>query len=252
MEQEKRGLCPYDDKRYLLADLPDGRPNPNTHAYGHCDLAAKEHLIADQPEPGAELIIRHPEERFARRHSRVTRRLELVGAIEMDEQLPDGDADGELHIDQLLVAERVAAARPGGAIRICDVIDQIIARDNLERPISPPARMPEPPTPQRVGPSGLNAHLPPFRRRIDSSDEDEPVRPVWPPRRPHLELEDGDYEQESDVEPEPPRRRKKAKRRTNPFIDAEAGVDGDASGDEGSEDENDDLDGFIVADDVEF
>ena len=25
MEQEKRGLCPYDDKRYLLADLPDGR-----------------------------------------------------------------------------------------------------------------------------------------------------------------------------------------------------------------------------------
>ena len=51
MEPEKRGLCPYDDKRYLLADLPDGRPNPNTHAYGHCDLAAKEHLVADQPEP---------------------------------------------------------------------------------------------------------------------------------------------------------------------------------------------------------
>ena len=47
MEQEKRGLCPYDDKRYLLADLPDGRPNPNTHAYGHCDLAAEEHLMAD-------------------------------------------------------------------------------------------------------------------------------------------------------------------------------------------------------------
>ena len=68
----KRGLCPYDDKRYLLAELPDGRPNPNTHAYGHCDLAADEHLIADQPETGAKLIIRHPEERFARRHARVT------------------------------------------------------------------------------------------------------------------------------------------------------------------------------------
>ena len=40
MEQEKRGLCPYDDKRYLLADLRDGCPNPNTHAYGHRDLAA--------------------------------------------------------------------------------------------------------------------------------------------------------------------------------------------------------------------
>ena len=39
MEQKKRGLCLYDDKRYLLADLPDSRPNPNTHAYGHCDLA---------------------------------------------------------------------------------------------------------------------------------------------------------------------------------------------------------------------
>ena len=41
MEQEKLGLCPNDDKRYLLADLPDGRPTPNIHAYGHCDLAAE-------------------------------------------------------------------------------------------------------------------------------------------------------------------------------------------------------------------
>ena len=47
IQQEKRGLCPYDDKRYLLADLPDGRPNPNTHVYGHRDLAAEEHLVAD-------------------------------------------------------------------------------------------------------------------------------------------------------------------------------------------------------------
>ena len=42
MEQQKRGLCPYDDKRYLLADLPDGRLNLNTHVYGHCYLAAEE------------------------------------------------------------------------------------------------------------------------------------------------------------------------------------------------------------------
>ena len=209
MEQEKRGLCPYDDKRYLLADLPDGRPNQNTHAYGHCDLAAVQHLVADQLEPGAELIIRHPEERFARRHARVTRRLEIAGAMEMDEELPDGDADGELHGVQLLVAVRVAAARPGGAIRMGDVVERIIARDNLERPLSPPARMPEPHTPQRSGPKGLNAHLPLFRRRIASSDEDEPVQPVWRLRRPHLELEDSDYEQESDAEPDPPRRRKK-------------------------------------------
>ena len=131
MEQEKRGLCPYDDKRYLLADLPEGRPNLNTHSYGHCDLAAEEYLIADQPETGAKLIIRHPEERFTRRLARVTRRLELADALDMEEELPDGDADGELHGDQLLVAEQVAAARPGGAIRLGDVIKRIIARDNL-------------------------------------------------------------------------------------------------------------------------
>ena len=47
MAQAKRGLCPYDDMRYLLADLPDGRPNPNTHANGHSDLAGEEHLVAD-------------------------------------------------------------------------------------------------------------------------------------------------------------------------------------------------------------
>ena len=172
--------------------------------------------------------------------------------IDIEEELPEGNADSELHGDQLLVAERVAAARPGGAIRMGNVIERMIARDILERPISPPARMPEPPTPQRAGLSRLNTHLPPFRRRIDSSDKDKPVRPLWPPCRPHLELENGDCEQESDAEPEPPRRGKKARRRTNPFIDAEAGVDGDASCDEGSIDENTDLYGFIVADDVEF
>ena len=170
----------------------------------------------------------------------------------MEEELPDGDADGELHGDQLIVAEQVAATRPGGAIRMGDMIERINAGDNLERPIWPPARMPEPPTPQRAGPSGLNAHLPPFRCRIDSSDKDEPDRPVWPFCRPHLQLENGDYEQESDAETEQSRRRKKPRRRINPFIDAMAGVDGDASGDEGTEDKNDDLNGFIVADDVEF
>ena len=86
-----------------------------------------------------------------------------------------------------------------------------------------------------------------------SSDKEEPERPVWLPiRRSHLEFDKGDYEQDEDVEPEPPRRRKKVRRRTNPFIDAEAGVDGAASADERSDDENNELDGFIVADDFEF
>lgn len=43
MKQEKRGLCLYDNKRYLLADLPDRHPNPNTYVYIHCDLEAKKH-----------------------------------------------------------------------------------------------------------------------------------------------------------------------------------------------------------------
>ena len=89
-------------------------------------MVAEEHLVSDQPEPGAELVIRHPVERFARRHDRVTRRLELAGAMVMQEKLPDGDADGELNGDQLLMAERVAAARAGGAIGIGDVIERII------------------------------------------------------------------------------------------------------------------------------
>ena len=226
----------------MLADLPNGPPNPNTHAYGHRDLATEEHLVADQPEPGAELIIRHPAERFARRHTRVTRRLELAGAMEIEEELPDGDADDELHGDQLLIAERMAAARRGGAIRTGEVIERIISCDNLEQPVSLPARMLAPPTQQRAGPSGLNAHLPPFRRRVNSSDEVEPERPVWPPRRPHLEFDNDDYEQEEDTEQEPPRRWKKARRRVNPFIDAKAGVNEDASNDEETDDENDELD----------
>ena len=123
--------------------------------------------MADQPEPGAELIIRHPEERFDRRHARVTKRLDLAGAMEMEEELPDGDVDGELYGDQLLIAERVASARPGNEIRMGDVIERIIARDHLERPVSPPARMPAASTQQCAGPSGLNAHLPPFCCRVD-------------------------------------------------------------------------------------
>ena len=86
--------------------------------------------------------------------------------MEMEEKLPDGDADGELHGDQLLLAKRVAAERPGGSIRMNEVIERIIARDNLEKPVSALARMLAPPTQQRAEPSGLNSHSPSFRRRV--------------------------------------------------------------------------------------
>ena len=254
MDLPKRELVPYDDKRILLADLPDGQTNPDTHAFKHYSLEVVRMSEPEQPPAGEEMVVvvrpsrnERYEAKLARKHARVVKK---AHALRPDTG-EDGDSDKELHGNQLLVAEREAAARPGGAIRKGDVIERTIAGDHLERPVSPPARMPAPPTPQRAGPSGRNAHAPPFRRRIDSLDEEEPDRAVWPPRRPRLELEEADYQQE-DTEPEPPRCRKKAKRRVNPFIDAEAGVDGDGSNDEGTDDENDDLDGFIVADDVEF
>ena len=207
-------------------------PAKKTHAYGNRNLAAEEHLVADQPKPGADLIVQNREERFTTKHARVTRRIKLAGAINMEETLPDGDADGELNFDRFLMAKQLSAARLGGAIRLGDVIQQIIVRDNLERPVSPPTRMPAPLTPQRAGPSGLNVNLPPFCRRLHSFNENELERPVWPPRRPHMEFNVGNYEQEEDIEPEPPKRRNKLRPHANPFIDAEAGVNGDASGDE--------------------
>ena len=73
-----------------------------------------------------------------------------------------------------------------------------------------------------------------------------------PPRRPHMEFNDGDYAQAEKAEPEPPKQQKKARSRANPVIEAEAGVDGEASGDERSNVDNDYLDRFIVADNVKY
>ena len=65
-----------------------------------------------------------------------------------------------------------------------------------------------------------------------------------PSRRSLFESED------EDEPPSPPERRRKRRRVANPFIETEAGVDGDASADES--DGSNDLDDFIVPDDVEF
>ena len=73
-------------------------------------------MVADHPELGSKLIIRHTDKRFKRRQARVTKRLKLVNAIKMDDELSDGDADGELHGNQLLVAKRIAAAQPSCAV----------------------------------------------------------------------------------------------------------------------------------------
>ena len=64
-------------------------------------------------------------------------------------------------------------------------------------------------------------------------------------------FDDGDYEQKKDTKPEPPRRQQRVKRRENVFIDADPCVDGEADSDERTDNENDDLDGFIITDDVD-
>ena len=68
---------------------------------------------------------------------------------------------------------------------------------------------------------------------------------MWPPRRPRLESEEENAEP-----PQRPQRRKKTRRRANPYIESEAGVEGDDSDDES--DGNNDLADFIVFDDVEY
>ena len=104
--------------------------------------------------------------------------------------------------------------------------------------------MPTRSTPQGANTSGRNAHAPPFCRRVDSFDKEEPARPLWLLRRLLIELEEADYKTNENAKPEPPRRRKRSSRCVTPVIDGEAGVDGDASGDERTDHKNDDLDGF--------
>ena len=68
---------------------------------------------------------------------------------------------------------------------------------------------------------------------------------MWPPRRPRL-----DSEEEVTEPPQRPQRRRKTRRRPNPFIESEACVEGDASDDE--TDGDNELADFIVPDDVEY
>ena len=63
IKQKKCLLCLYHNKRYFHADLPDTSPNQNTYVYNHQELAMENQLVADQHEPGAQLIIWHREKR---------------------------------------------------------------------------------------------------------------------------------------------------------------------------------------------
>ena len=175
--REARPL-PVNDKRYLLADLPDGTPNPNTHAYGHNELATEVRVQMEMSDQsGTELVLEQQqpptndepyytslqvvkrELQFKRRHDLVAKTLakrgrrdsngEEFGGDEFD-QVHDGDENRKLVGAQFRQAERAAAARPGPATRIGDFIERICARDNLRMPDSPPKRMP-PRSPQKAG-----------------------------------------------------------------------------------------------------
>lgn len=246
LEQTKRGLCPYDDKRYLLADFPDGRANPNTHAYGHRNLANEAQLEEDAPErPGSDIIIARRENWFVKRHARVVKKVAARALRGSDDD--EETADGELNDVDLARAERSAAARPGGRRRLENVIEHIARMNNIDVPLSPPPRLPPQ---QRAGPSGTNRPGPPTkaRRIVYSSDEegDAPVRQVWPPPMPQQAESDQESEPEERRRTRPAARRRRAR---NPFIDAEAGVDGDASADEDDLEDDPTMGGFIARDD---
>ena len=140
MDMQKRGLIPYDDKRILLADLPNGLPNPVTNAFEHYSLDPVRLPETEQPPAGEEIIVvvlasrnERYKARLVLKHSRVVKKARTLRPVNGD----DGDSDGELHGNQLMEKAREAAARPNGAIRMGYVIEQIIACDNLERPVSP-------------------------------------------------------------------------------------------------------------------
>ena len=146
LEIQKRGIHPYDDKRYLLENLADGSPNPFTHAYGHYAIPVAA-TVLDQTDAGNGLVVsvRPPREsidkskdrRYKRKNKQVQKKL---AGLEMDanesdweydgEAIPDGDAHGELHGAALIQAERAASARPGVAVRMGDVIERLIIRAN--------------------------------------------------------------------------------------------------------------------------
>ena len=214
MEQVKRGLCPYDDKRYLLADLPDGSPNPYTHAYGHKDLAAEEHFEAVMPEaPGTDLVVENRERRYIRKHAYVVKKLlALPGHRGDQEEQEETEEPGEIPGDVALStgdwdkAAQVAAARPGVTGRIDDMLQRLFAAG---RPVSTPP--PQPPVfdAQRAGPSATNHPEDKAKRaRIDSTDTDgsgddiEPVRQVRSKRgrNPFILYEAADEENEGEDE----------------------------------------------------
>jgi len=198
LEQSKRGLLPYDDKRFLLANLPDGSSNPNTHAYGHHSITDVQVREPEQPAAGAELIVETQpvvmtrEQRAERRFKRKHRRAQIKAGVPVDDtdaDNDDDDGDGNRDVndsasdDDLSGAEwdrayQDAAARGGVAGQMDNVINHLIAANNLRRPYSPPAIHSRRKRRRIRRPS----HDEIYRRRIESSSsDDDEKKPMDPP-----------------------------------------------------------------------
>ena len=83
---EKRGLIAYDYKRVLLADLANGQPNPNTHAYGHYSLVNEVEVeeVAEPVAAGNDLHIVAREQRHKARLARAQALAVKLGATSPD------------------------------------------------------------------------------------------------------------------------------------------------------------------------
>ena len=78
------------------------------------------------------------EARFSRAHALFIKRPRRGNPDESSEV-----DEAEIQGDDLVNAERAAAARPGTSFQINDVIEQIWAKQNLLRPTSPPPILPQ-------------------------------------------------------------------------------------------------------------
>ena len=125
---------------------------PNTHAYGQYSLANEVRVQEAEEQAGAgndlqiELRAKKEEARLQRKHA-----LAIMRARSTQPEDISDDDEAEVQGDDLIQAQRASVARPQPSVRINTVIKRICARDYLERPSSPPLRMPQPPNPQRAG-----------------------------------------------------------------------------------------------------
>lgn len=141
LEQSKRGLCPHDNKRYVLADFAHGIQNRTpTHTVtktlplnSECLLKLK--IILEQ----SYLLVLW-EKRFLHQHIRVVERvsfqvhrnsnIDLIYNNGLD-KIPDCDREKELHGAELKEAGRAGDARPGWRGRLDKVIDLITRMNNI-------------------------------------------------------------------------------------------------------------------------